>query len=101
MGADGATGPTGPEGKAGPTGPTGSNTLGGPVALFGNEHNTTSGDCLSNSGNFGHASAPMCPTTAGGDFIFTEGGPVPAAGGSISNLQAEAGARVEAKRTQR
>jgi hypothetical protein len=60
------------------------------VAVFGNEHNTASGDCISNSGNFAHSPAPACPTTVGGDFIFTEG-PVPAAGGSMLDLEAQTG----------
>jgi hypothetical protein len=60
------------------------------VAVFASEHSTSSGACLSNSANFAHSPAPPCPTTAEGDFIYTEG-PVPAAGGSISNLEAQAG----------
>jgi hypothetical protein len=68
------------------------------VAVFGNEHNTSSGDCLSNSANFAHSPAPVCPTTAEGDFIYTEG-PVPAAGGSISDLQAESGSAPTGKKS--
>jgi hypothetical protein len=49
------------------------------------------GRCISNSGNLD--SQATCPTTAITDWIFTEG-PVPAAGGSISNLQAETGTAV-------
>jgi len=39
-----------------------------------------------------------CPKTAGRDFQFTEG-PVSAAGGSISNLWAEAGTTVPSKKS--
>jgi hypothetical protein len=93
IGATGPTGPTGPEGKEGAkgtTGPTGSNTLGGAVALFGSANKVASGQCIGASARFGQGS---CPSSAGDDFMFTEG-PVPAAGGSISNLQAETGVAV-------
>jgi hypothetical protein len=56
--------------------------------VFGSPNKVTTGQCLGNSGHFGQGS---CPSSAGRDFDFTEG-PVPAAGGSVSNLQAEAGA---------
>jgi len=52
--------------------------------------------CLGNVENLGDAG--RCPKTAGRDFEFTEG-PVPGAGGSISNLWAEAGSLVTAKKS--
>jgi hypothetical protein len=50
------------------------------------------GECIGNTHFF---AAGTCSTGAGGDFKFTEG-PIPAAGGSISNLEAEAGTAVNA-----
>jgi hypothetical protein len=97
-GATGTNGANGSNGSNGVTGATGSNTIGGAAALFGNEHGTTSGDCISNSANFAHSPAPGCPTTAQGDYVYTEG-PVPAAGGSISNLQAQAGSAAAPKKS--
>ena len=41
------------------------------------------------------SNAAVCPTTGDADFVYTEG-PVPAAGGSISNLQAETSTAVAA-----
>src|SRR5262249_36611909 len=61
-------------------GETGS-TGGGAAAVFGSQGNVVTGHCIGNSSHFEES---KCPTTAGGDFRFTEG-PVPAVGGSISN----------------
>ncbi len=102
VGATGATGPTGgvgPTGGIGPTGATGatgSNTIGGAVAKFASEDSVRSGMCLGTSGYFWPAGCPTNP--AGSSMWFTEG-PVPAAGASVSNLQAEAGAPVPLKKT--
>jgi hypothetical protein len=94
-GATGPTGPTGPtgaegkEGKTGPTGAAGSSTLGGAVARFASENKAKNESCLGVIGSF---RAGKCQTsTAAHDFLDVAEGPVPAAGGSISNLWAEAG----------
>jgi len=64
------------------------------VAEFGAELPVLNGECL---GNYTHITLPgSCPTGAGHDFAHTEG-PVPAAGGSVSNLWAEAGSAVASK----
>jgi hypothetical protein len=49
------------------------------------------GRCIGNQANFNQQN--NCPTAPIKDFQFTEG-PVPAAGGLVSNLQAEAAAAV-------
>ena len=95
-GVRGATGATGPPGTTGSTGATGPNTLGGHEAIFGSSDNVRTGRCLGNVANLSESS--KCPKSAGGDFQFTEG-PVSAAGGSISNLWAEAGAPVPSKKS--
>jgi hypothetical protein len=76
------------------TGPTGPNTLGGHEAIFGSSDNVYGGQCLGNVANMHDGG--KCPKTAGRDFKFTEG-PLSAAGGSISNLWAEAGTTVPSK----
>jgi hypothetical protein len=91
-GPTGATGPEGKEGAKGATGPTGSNTVGGAEAFFGSGAKVSNGDCI---GNYTGFIEGKCPSAAGDDIKFTEG-PVSAAGGSLSNLQAETGAAVEA-----
>jgi hypothetical protein len=95
-GVTGAVGPTGPTGPAGATGATGPNTLGGHEAIFGSSDNVYTGQCLGNVANIHDRG--KCPKTAGRDFEFTEG-PVSAAGGSISNLWAEAGTTVPSKKS--
>lgn len=95
IGASGASGPTGPTGPTGSTGASGSATSGGGVAVFGSEGHPIGTPtsrptvCLGNAGHLGALAAP-CPPDPASDFIYTEG-PVPAAGGSISNLQAQSG----------
>ena len=66
------------------------------MAIFGSEANVANGRCIGNSANFNQQST--CPTTAAKDFKFTEG-PVPAAGASVSKLQAEAGAVMSGERS--
>jgi hypothetical protein len=92
-GVVGATGAKGATGGTGATGATGSNTTGGAVAFFGSAWPTLGGECIGSAGNFEVWPKP-CPTNAQSDFYYSQG-PVPAAGGSISNLQAQAGSNAE------
>lgn len=98
-GMQGPPGPTGPTGPTGTTGTTGTNGTTGPagpegiagpggVAQFGSSTPVTSGNCIGNIGNFGSEAA--CPTSAEGDFTYTDG-PVPANFGRVGFLQAETG----------
>jgi hypothetical protein len=59
------------------------------VARFASKNNVNNGSCLGVADFSGHR---RCPTsTVSGDFLHWAEGPVPAAGGSISNLWAELG----------
>jgi hypothetical protein len=89
-GPTGQTGPTGPSGEAGATGATGPNTTGGAVAYFGSEYPAHAGACLGIADDPRTFPAP-CAVDAAQDF-FHAVGPIPAAGGSVSNLEAKAGA---------
>ena len=98
-GVSGATGPAGEDGARGATGATGapgSSATGGHEAIFGSSNEVHNGRCLGNVTNIGDSG--RCRKTAGHDFKFTEG-PVSAAGGSVSNLWAEAGTAVAAKKS--
>jgi hypothetical protein len=77
--------------RIGPTGPTGSSAVGGHVAEFGSMPGVGNGHCIGNEANFNQQN--NCPTAPTKDFQFTEG-PVPATGGLLSALQAEAAAAV-------
>jgi hypothetical protein len=94
QGEPGATGPEGKEGKTGATGAAGPNTLGGAVARFASKDNVDNGECLGVRDNFGHNHCPPRSTTR--EFEKWAEGPVPAAGGSVSNLWAEASTPVPA-----
>ena len=92
IGVAGSVGPiglTGPTGPTGPTGVTGANTRGAAVALFESAYPVVPGECLSDTSGIG-AFPRQCPADPEGAVDYAEG-PVPAAGGSLSNLIAEAG----------
>ncbi len=88
-GATGTLGATGEKGATGETGATGPNTLGGAAARFASRGDVVSENCLAVFGIFGEGPCPKTTTTPG--FLNLAEGPVPAAGGLISNLWAEAG----------
>jgi hypothetical protein len=89
-GLTGATGPTG-IGLTGPTGPTGASGTGGNVATFFSTADVHNGECIGNStfatNKHGACPAVVAANTYSADVQFLEG-PVPAGGGTVSNLEA-------------
>ena len=88
-GLTGATGPVGANGSTGPTGATGSDTIGGAVGLFGSPLAVPPGACIGVAVGAPHPPSP-CPRDPTEDFAYAQG-PMPAAGGALSNLEAQAG----------
>ena len=84
---------TGNTGPTGATGATGSNTTGGSVAVFVSNGNIgTSGNCIALQWlNSGGADA-VCPAAVAANAFSQEAnyllGPIPAAGATISNIEA-------------
>ena len=87
-GVAGATGPAGPTGAAGAPGPTGPAGAGA-VVRFASVKTVSSGMCLAVTVKL---KAGTCPTSPAKNGIYLMEGPVPADGGTISSLEAEADA---------
>jgi hypothetical protein len=88
----GATGPTGLIGATGPTGLAGSGSGAGEVALFLDTSNVSNNECIGNS-RFNTNQSAACPSPAAAADSFTSEikyleGPVPAGGGTVSNIEA-------------
>jgi hypothetical protein len=91
----GATGTEGATGATGATGPTGNGT--GAFAIFESFQAVPSGDCLSfaKGPGRGYGHCPGSAPTWSSSYLLA--GPIPANGGTVSNLQVESNAWLTAQ----